>query len=232
VATTPPKGADMSDFHPDFSPYRVVVSNYNGEPWATVTEQAFEKYVRGGGGFLVYHAANNAFPEWKVYNQMIGLGGWGNRTERHGPYLRYRDGKMVRDAKPGAGGHHGKPHAFEVTIRDLKHPITAGLPEKWMHATDELYDSLRGPADSTPAVLATAWADPVAGGTGEHEPMLMVLRYGKGRIFHTTLGHDVEAMSCVGFITTFQRGAEWTATGKVTLKIPRDFPAAGVRQRQ
>jgi len=231
VATAPPRGGDWSGFRPDFSAYRVVVSNYNGEPWPAATQETFEKYVQGGGGFVVFHAANNAFPDWKAYNEMIGLGGWGNRTQQHGPYLRYRDGKAVRDDKPGPGGHHGKRHAFEVTIRHLKHPITAGLPEKWMHATDELYDSLRGPANVTPTALATAFADPATGGNGGHEPMLMVLSYGKGRIFHTTLGHDLEAMSCVGFITTFQRGTEWAATGRVTQKVPADFPGARVSTR-
>jgi uncharacterized protein len=54
--------------------------------------------------------------------------------------------------------------------------------------------------------------------------MLMALRYGKGRIFHTTMGHDVAALSCVGFITTYQRGTEWAATEKVTQKVPPDFP--------
>jgi type 1 glutamine amidotransferase len=65
-------------------------------------------------------------------------------------------------------------------------------------------------------VLATAHSDPKNKGTGHDEPVLMALRYGKGRVFHTTLGHDVAALSCVGFITTFQRGTEWAATGKVT----------------
>jgi uncharacterized protein len=54
----------------------------------------------------------------------------------------------------------------------------------------------------------------------------MTVKFGKGRVFHTTLGHDVAAMSCVGFITTFDRGAEWAATGKVTQKVPADFPGA------
>jgi type 1 glutamine amidotransferase len=53
--------------------------------------------------------------------------------------------------------------------------------------------------------------------------MLMVLSYGKGRIFHTTMGHDLAALNCVGFMTTYQRGAEWAATGKVTLKVPPIF---------
>jgi type 1 glutamine amidotransferase len=39
--------------------------------------------------------------------------------------------------------------------------------------------------------------------------MLMAVSYGKGRVFHTTLGHDETAMKCVGFIATYQRGVEW-----------------------
>jgi type 1 glutamine amidotransferase len=50
--------------------------------------------------------------------------------------------------------------------------------------------------------------------------------YGKGRIFYTTLGHDVPAFEGVGFITTFQRGCEWAASGKVTLPVPKDFSMA------
>ena len=41
----------------------------------------------------------------------------------------------------------------------------------------------------------------------------MVLGYGKGRVFHTTLGHDIDALSSVDFVVTLQRGTEWAATG-------------------
>jgi type 1 glutamine amidotransferase len=77
-------------------------------------------------------------------------------------------------------------------------------------------------------VLATAYSDPENHGTGHDEPILLTLSFGKGRVFHTTLGHDVNALSCVGFIATFQRGTEWAATGKVTQKIPAGFPTATV----
>src|SRR5436309_4481174 len=75
-------------------------------------------------------------------------------------------------------------------------------------------------------VLATADSDPANHGSGRREPQLLVVQYGKGRIFHTTLGHDVNALSSVDFVTTFQRGTEWAATGAVTQKIPATFPTA------
>ncbi|MBI3681216.1 MAG: ThuA domain-containing protein [Acidobacteria bacterium] len=229
VATSPPRGADMSSFRPEFEQYQVVISNYSdfggGGVWPPETQAAFEKYLRAGGGFVTVHAADNAFPSWKEYNVIIGLGGWGGRDENSGPYIRYRDGKFSRDMTAGKGGHHGRQHEFQLTTRDLKHPIMLGLPEVWMHAKDELYDSLRGPAQNL-HVVATAFSDPATGGTGEHEPALMTIAYGKGRVFHTILGHGVEAIECTGFIVTFQRGVEWAATGKVTQKAPSDFPGA------
>lgn len=224
VATTPPK--DTAGFEPKFSDYAVVVSNYNGQPWPRATERAFEDYIKHGGGFVSVHAANNSFPAWEEYNEMIGVGGWGNRNEKSGPYVRIKDGKVVRDTESrGAGGHHGKQHEFVLETFDSEHPILKGLPEKWKHTQDELYDRLRGPAKNL-TVLATAYSDPKTGGSGEYEPLLMAITYGKGRIFHTALGHDVPALKCAGFQVTLLRGTEWAATGKVTQKVPDDFPTA------
>ncbi len=230
VATTPPKGGDFSSFHPDFSKYQVVISNYNtfpnGDYWGDAVQTAFEQYMQNGGGLVSYHSADNAFPKWEAFQLMIGMGGWGRQV---GPYHYYKDGKRVDEDIPGPTGSHGARTPFLMVTRDAQHPITKGMPEKWLHAKDELYNSLRGPGKNM-TILTTAWSDPANRGTGRDEAMLMVLSYGKGRIFHTTLGHDVEAMSCVGFITSYQRGAEWAATGKVTQKIPTDFPTAEKEQ--
>ncbi len=223
VATSPAKGADMSGFKPNFAAYRVVISNYNGDPWAAATKEAFEKFVREGGGFVSYHGADNSFPEWKAYNLMIGLGGWGERNEKDGPMVRVRNNEVVLNDRPGPAGHHGERHPFQVKTFETKDPIMSDLPVVWMHAADELYDSLRGPAQNM-KLLATAFSDKSTGGTGENEPALFTIAYGKGRVFHTTLGHGTEAMKCVGFITTLQRGAEWAARGTITQKVPKDFP--------
>jgi type 1 glutamine amidotransferase len=225
VATSPPAKGDMKTFNPNFSAYRVIVSNYNGEPWSKETEEAFVAYVRGGGGFVCVHAADNAFPKWKEYNEMIGLGGWGDRNEKSGPYLRLRDGKWTQDSTPGRGGSHGAQHAFVMDTREPTHPIMAGLPAQWMHGKDELYDRLRGPAEEL-TVLASAMSTKETNGSGEHEPLLLVRSYGSGRVFHTALGHALDAIRCVGFATTLQRGTEWAATGKVTQKVPANFPTA------
>jgi type 1 glutamine amidotransferase len=223
IATSPAKGEDMNGFVPNFAAYRVVVSNYNGALWSPAAQEAFETYVSGGGGFVPVHAANNSFPEWKAYNEMIGVGGWGGRNEMSGPLLRLRDGKWTNDTTPGNAGHHGQQHEFLMVTRAPGHPVMAGLPAKWRHTKDELYDHLRGPAENV-TVLASAMSDPATGGSGEDEPLLFALSYGKGRIFHTALGHALEAINDVGFATTLRRGVEWAATGKVTQKVPADFP--------
>jgi type 1 glutamine amidotransferase len=100
-----------------------------------------------------------------------------------------------------------------------------GLPPSWMHQGDELYARLRGPGKNM-TVLATAYSDPQNAGSGVDEPQLMALTHGKGRVFHTTWGHDVVALSSVDFVVTFQRGTEWVATGQVTQKVPTNYPTA------
>jgi len=225
VVTTAKSGADES-FKPEFAKYNVVLSNYNGAAWPEATRQSFVEYVKGGGGFVVVHAANNSFGDWKEYNEIIGLGGWGGRNENSGPYVYLNDkSELVRDTTKGRGGNHGAQHPFTVIVRDAEHPITQGMPREWLHVQDELYDLLRGPAENM-KVLATAYADKSKGGSGRHEPMIFTVTYGKGRVFHTPMGHGDNSQECVGFITTLQRGTEWAATGKVTVPVPSDFPGA------
>jgi uncharacterized protein len=229
VSTTP--GPNLSkqawaSWRPVFGQFAAVLSNYNGEEWSEQVKKAFVDYVRNGGGFIVLHAADNSFPGWREYNEMIGVGGWGGRDERSGPRLYWQDGRIIRDNGPGSAGHHGQAHEYLLDIRLPQHVIVKGLPSQWLHSVDELYDALRGPAQNV-AVLATAYSAPAKGGTGRHEPLLMAITYGQGRVFHDVMGHDARSLQDTGFQVTFARGSEWAATGMVTLPAPPpgDMPA-------
>jgi len=227
VVTAPPRDGDFSAFKPEWDKYQVIVANYDvpDARWSDALKASFELYMRNGGGLVAVHAADNAFPNWKEYNLMIGVGGWRGRNDKSGPHFYYQDGKLISDTAPGNAGSHGSRQPFKVVNQVTNHPVTAGLPKEWLHVADELYANLRGPGENM-TVLSTSFSDPANRGTNHEEPILMVVSYGKGRIFHTVMGHDLAALNCVGFITTYQRGTEWAATGKVTQKVPADFPTA------
>ena len=226
VATTPAQGEDVSGFNVDFSKYDLVVMNYNGDRWNPEMEKAFVNFIVNGGGLLSYHAGNNAFTSWPAYNEMIALGGWGGRNHDSGPYLYLDDeGKVVIDpVQEGPSGDHGPQWAFQIDVRNPEHPIMKGLPLKWRHCADELYQYQRGPAHNVD-VLATAYAPTGEHrGSGRNEPLILTVPYGKGRCVNNMLGHDVNMLKSVDTIVLLQRCAEWAATGKVTIPVPENFP--------
>ncbi|MBR4129617.1 MAG: ThuA domain-containing protein [Bacteroidaceae bacterium] len=231
VALSPKQGEDMKNFSVDFSKYKFVVLDYNGDSWSADMNAAFMDYVRRGGGVVVYHAADNSFTDWQEYNEMIALGGWGGRNETSGPYFYWKDGALQADDSPGNGGSHGFRHEYLLNCRASSHPITRGLPSQWKHASDELYDRMRGPG-GIKDLLYTAFSSPEQRGSGREEPLIFTLKHGKGRVFHIMIGHcgdtldDNPAMQCTGFQTLLLRGSEWCATGKVKQAVPKDFPTA------
>ncbi len=202
------------------APYDLLVLDYMGPDWGQAARTAVEQFVASGKGIVAVHGASYAFsgndvlgdghvrtglvePVWEEYAKIVG-GVWTDSTA------------------------HGDRHSFKVEFTEQDHPITEGL-DRWFWATDELYHNQR--MQPTANVLATAYDDPGKRGTGEREPILWTVDYGKGRVFYTALGHNIAAMSEPGFIATFLRGCEWAATGKVTLpalfepyQAPRNRP--------
>jgi type 1 glutamine amidotransferase len=219
VATSPPIPNAFASWTIDFDKYDVVVSNYNGQPWPKAINEGLEQRLKTGKiGLVIVHAANNAFGGWKEYNLMIGMG-WRGANGGERLYLDEQGSPVKVPSGNGEGSGHRYSGVFNVTVRDESHPVTRGMPREWMHAGDELYDNMRGPIENV-HMLATAYSK----GTKVHEPMIWTVSYGKGRVFHTPMGHDANAMRCVGFAATLQRGTEWAATGAVTLALPENFP--------
>ena len=122
VATAPAWGGDFSQFKPEFAKYQVVVLNYDGPDWPADLKASFEQYVRGGGGLVAVHAADNAFADWRGFNQMIGVGGWRGRDETAGPLWYFKDGTLISDSTPGRAGSHGARKPFQLTSRAPEHP--------------------------------------------------------------------------------------------------------------
>jgi type 1 glutamine amidotransferase len=176
----------------------VIVLDYNGPRWGEAAERGFLDAVTGGVGVTVVHAANNAFKGWTEYERLVGL--------------------LWRD-----GTGHGAYHPFDVNVVDRHHPVTAGMPDLRLHP-DELYHQLVLGEGAEFRVLLSAFSDPKTGGTGRHEPMATVATFGKGRVFHTPLGHvwkGVPASRATWLDPQLRRlvarGTEWAASGAVTL---------------
>lgn len=225
----PAKGAkkeEWAKWNPHFEKYRCVILNYNGEMWPETVQRDFEKYIREGGTAIALHAANNSFTGWTEYEKMVGLL-W--RHEDAGASLYLDDGgKLVREESgKGRACGHGKQWDWQLTVRDPRHPITAGMPMLWRHVKDELYHGQRGPAENV-NILMTAFDDTKYGGFGKNEPIVWWVPYGKGKVLTNVMGHvgETASMSCVGFQTVLLRSVEWLATGKCTTPIPADFPSA------
>ena len=194
------------------APYSLVVLNYQErqpeQRWGDRADQALLEYVRSGKGLVMFHFAVAAFNGWEEYEKLSGCNWRPNQ------------------------GHHSAAHDFNVDIRDSEHPITRGLKKSLPQAKDELYANLKCQPEGSFHVLATAYDDhalyggkarqPIPG-PGLDRPSLWTLNYGKGRVFANMLGHDVAAVNTPTFITTFTRGAEWAATGNVTIPIPPEL---------
>jgi type 1 glutamine amidotransferase len=178
----------------------LVFLNYNGPRFPAVIESELENFIRRGGGFAAFHLAS--------YGEFFGMvfeTRWRDAGEG------WTEFPKIIGAKWEAGKiGHAKRTTFDVEWVAKSHPIASTS----FSTDDELYHRLTILPGTE--VLAHAKSPAALGGTGNYEPMIWVNRYGKGRVFYTTLGHDVRALTQPGVQQALIRGLEWAATGKVT----------------
>lgn len=236
ISRTPARDAPAAAWdawRPRFNAYDVVLSNFNGGhtddgvQWPAPVRDAFETYVRNGGGFVSLHAANNAFLGWTAYEDMVGLL-W--RDAAFGPSVIFdaAEQPVIVPASESRGPGHGPRHDFEMTLLPVDHPITRGLPKHWIHPAEQLTHGQHGHEATVHSdaitYLTYAWSSEV----NEREPMDWVRHYGRGRVYVTMLGHtwageENPNLDAPGFRTLLARGVEWAGSGRVTLPAPANL---------
>ncbi|MCX6910687.1 MAG: PmoA family protein [Verrucomicrobia bacterium] len=127
----------------------------------------------------------------------------GNSTFYDWPEYQQAGGASWKLGETG----HGKPREFTVKFADTSHPVTRGLEP--FKTTDELW--MKPGIHPAAKVLAT----------GDDQPLAVTTAFGKGRGFALLLGHNAAFMATPGFQALLCRGAEWAATGEVTLAAPK-----------
>jgi type 1 glutamine amidotransferase len=189
--------------------YDLVLGNWTNYPdrtrsWGPAAEKALFDFVRGGKGYALFHAAAATFPDWPEFGRFDGAG-WVPRIPGRANY----------------GSGHGARHTFKVEISNHDHPITRGLQD--FYHNDELWHRLN--LQPGAVVLGQAYSRKEVKGTEKYEPMIIAHEEGRGRVFFLVPGHDVTAMSSPAWRTLMLRGAEWAATGQVTLAPLAPWPA-------
>ena len=183
----------------DLQKYDVVLSNWNSWPendlrWSEKLENSLLNFIKSGGGFVTFHASTSAFYKWPKFKE-ISVGAWVEKT------------------------NHGKPGATKVEISNSNHPITKGL--QGFQIFDELWNNAE--KNESFKVLGTATNIELPEAEQQKQGAIFVKEYGKGRIFHTMLGHKARTLRNIGFQTLLLRGTEWAAKGKVKQEIPQDL---------
>lgn len=237
VSTAPATTSEdsLAEWAPHFNKYDVVIQNTNNINdtllrWPRKVQIELQKYVASGGGLYILHSANNAFPNWKEYNEMIGLG-W--RPKETGYALEIDDNRNIIRVPPGEGGNTSHGKRFDALIHILnRNPINHDYPSAWITPSMELYNYARGPAKNL-TVLSYAF-DPA---NHKNWPVEWIVKYGKGRVYVSSMGHlwqgEIYPISyrCIGFQTTMIRAVEWLAIGKVTYALPLRFPTNKISVR-
>jgi type 1 glutamine amidotransferase len=215
--------------------YDVVLINYLGrwnytdkeeKRWGPVAEKALFDHVRNGAGVVIYHASfNMGSPSWPEFERLAG-------------------GTM----RPFHGSRRAPPNGFMVHVVDRIHPVTRGMREYFWTLNDDMYTNMKWDEKARIRVLATAFdsADSYAperagpkypahlytpdklaqmkGMNAEH-PQVWTVEYGAGRVFCISLGHGPDTLQYDGVRGLITRGAEWAATGEVTIPVEENSRA-------
>ena len=145
----------------------IVFLSTTGDILNESEQEAMERYIQAGGGFVGVHAAAD--------------------TEHQGDWYWYRN--LVG----AVFASHPAIQEARLTVIDDAHPSTSGLPETFLH-TEEWYD-FRDLYEYRTDVLTVDEQSYEGGRHGDYHPISWYHEYDGGRSFYTALGHTDAAFS-------------------------------------
>lgn len=177
--------------------YDVVVwNNTGGDVLEPAGQEAFQDFIRRGGGYVGIHMA------------VAGKGG----TEPGWPWYAQLTGAQFKQHPPGT------PMGTITKAAD-RHPAIADLPNPWTHA-DEWYEWVADPAAKPMIhILLSVDEKSYSRGTGTH-PVSWYQEFEGGRAFYTALGHTADSYTEANFRKHIAGGIEWASTHSLKQKSP------------
>lgn len=143
----------------------VVFLSTTGDVLDDLQQEAFQRYVRSGGGYVGIHAAADTEYSWPWYNQLVGA------------YFL----------------SHPKTQKATVLVVDKGHPATSMLPDKWIRR-DEWYN-YKDIATGLHVLCKLDETSYEGGKNGENHPFVWYHDFDGGRAFYTGAGHTDESYS-------------------------------------
>ncbi|MBN1561381.1 ThuA domain-containing protein [candidate division KSB1 bacterium] len=167
----------------------IIFANTNNRAFDTQEQRdAFQRYIRTGGGFMGIHSSCGSERDWPWFWAMTG-------------------GKFVR---------HPKFQPFDIKVIEPNHPSTRHLDAVW-HWEDECYliDHLNPDIKILLAVdLTTIEDDQLDEFPGEvfgsYYPLAWYHEFDGGRQFYTALGHEISHYADPDFVGHLEGGLLWT----------------------
>jgi type 1 glutamine amidotransferase len=169
----------------DLAGYEVVLwLSTTGDVLDGAQQDAFERYIQGGGGYVGVHAASDTEYNWPWYGGLVGA---------------YFNG-------------HPAQQTATVKVAGVSNPATEGLPNRWVRF-DEWYN-FRNYTDGSVRVLARLDESTYDAGRtamGDEHPIAWCHAYDGGRAFYTGMGHTSASYTEPEFLSHLLGGIEQVA---------------------
>lgn len=172
---------DASQFTlPNLKRYKAVVwLSTTGDVLDSLQQQAFQQYIRQGGGYIGVHAAADTEYGWPWYNQLCGA------------YFL----------------SHPKQQNADVVVVNKKHPSTKMLPDRWKRF-DEWY-SYKNIVEGPTVLATLDETTYEGGKNGANHPIAWYRNFDGGRSFYTGGGHTDESYTEPLFLQHLLGGIRW-----------------------